>query len=64
MDYLEEGVVGVERGAVGADGGAAVEAEDVLLVLATALVGLASDEEALLHQSPQPSGHAHPHRSF
>lgn len=47
---MEKGVVGVERHAVGADGGAAIEAEDVLLVLAAALVRLASDEEALLHQ--------------
>lgn len=47
----------VRRCAVGADAGAAAEAEDVLLVLPPALVGLTPHKEALLHQPTQPPRH-------
>lgn len=56
--------MGVERGAVGTDGGAAVEAKDVLLVFAAAVMGFASNEEGLLDKSPKPSRQTHPHLNF
>lgn len=54
-------MVAVGGGAVGADAGAAAEAEDVLLVLLAALVGGTPNEEALLHEPPYPS-RPHPHQ--
>lgn len=45
---------GVGGGAVGADAPAAVEAEDVLLVLPLAAVRPTAHEECLLHQPLQP----------
>ena len=58
---LEERVVAVRGGAVGADAGAAGEAEDVALVLLVVLVRGARHEEALRHQAGNPPG-PHPHR--
>ena len=49
--------------AVGADAGAASEAEDVLLVLLVGFVRGAADEEGLRHQAGDPPGH-HPHLSL
>lgn len=56
--------MGVERGTVGTDGGAAVEAKDVLLVFAAAVMGFASNKEGLLNEPPKPSRQAHPHLNF
>jgi len=53
---LEERVVAVRGGAVGADAGAAGEAEDVALVLLVVLVRGARHEEALRHQAGNPPG--------
>lgn len=53
-------MVAVGGGAVGADAGAAGEAEDVALVLLVGLVRRARHEEALRHQAGNPPG-PHPH---
>jgi hypothetical protein len=60
---LEERVAAVRRRAVGADAGAAPEAEDVLLVLLAGLVRGAADEEGLRDQAGDPPAGHHPHLS-
>lgn len=52
--YLQEAVGAMEREAVRAQAGAAVQAEDVLLVLAGLLVNYAGVEELLRQQRVQP----------
>jgi hypothetical protein len=61
---LEERVAAVRRRAVGADAGAAPEAEDVLLVLLAGLVRGAADEEGLRDQAGDPPAGHHPRLSI
>ena len=45
---------------MGADAGAVVEVEDVLLILLPSLMGPTPNKEALLHQATQPPQHPIP----